>query len=121
MNSGVSKQTTQCMRWHTIDDYGANIAPNLNGVASRNTREQLLESLINPSARITPGYGFISVALENGRSLPGILQAENRATLTLKVGAQPDPFIQNYQLRERTTDQSSMPIMKDIHIKRDNR
>src|SRR3546814_16326336 len=63
-NIVFSNQTAQCMRCPYIDDYGANIAPKLNGVASRNTRAQMLESLLNPTPRHTPGYGFISFTLE---------------------------------------------------------
>jgi hypothetical protein len=33
------------------------VGPKLNGIASRLKQEQLLEALINPSARIAPGYG----------------------------------------------------------------
>ncbi|QEC51346.1 putative heme-binding domain-containing protein [Anseongella ginsenosidimutans] len=116
-----SNQTAQCMRCHSIDDYGANIAPNLNGVASRNTREQLLESLIAPSARITPGYGFVTVELEGGKSLTGVLQRENDNSLTLKVGDEPDTLIYKKQVVRRTNAPSSMPVMKDILSKREIR
>jgi HEAT repeat protein len=51
-------QAAQCTRCHSIDDYnGGNAGPRLNGVASRLKRSQLLEALINPSARIAQGYG----------------------------------------------------------------
>lgn len=116
-----SNQTAQCMRCHSIDDYGANIAPNLNGVASRNTREQLLQSLIDPSARITPGYGFITVELEGGTSLTGLLQQENENTLSLKVGDAPDTLIRKEHIVQRSNAPSSMPVMKDVLSKREIR
>ncbi|WP_266366357.1 HEAT repeat domain-containing protein [Tellurirhabdus rosea] len=50
-------QTAQCIRCHSYDDLGGNAGPRLNGVASRLSREQLLEAVINPSARIAPGFG----------------------------------------------------------------
>lgn len=50
-------QTAQCIRCHAYDDLGGNAGPRLNGVAARLSREQLLEALINPSARIAPGFG----------------------------------------------------------------
>lgn len=52
-----SNSSAQCVRCHAIDDYGGNVGPKLNGIASRLKQEQLLEALINPSARIAPGYG----------------------------------------------------------------
>src|SRR5690606_13636415 len=109
-----SNQTAQCMRCHSIDDYGANVAPSLNGVASRNTREQLLESLIEPSARIAPGYGFTTLELEGGRQLTGILQHETDGSLTLKLGGQPDTVIGKQHVVKRTDAPSSMPSMKGL-------
>jgi HEAT repeat protein/glucose/arabinose dehydrogenase/mono/diheme cytochrome c family protein len=50
-------QTAQCIRCHAYDDAGGNAGPRLNGVAERLTKEQLLEALIEPSARIAPGFG----------------------------------------------------------------
>ncbi|WP_128545317.1 HEAT repeat domain-containing protein [Larkinella soli] len=50
-------QTAQCIRCHSYDDLGGNAGPRLNGVAGRLSREQLLEAVINPSARIAPGFG----------------------------------------------------------------
>ena len=50
-------QTAQCIRCHAYDDAGGNAGPRLNGVADRLTKEQLLEALIEPSARIAPGFG----------------------------------------------------------------
>ena len=42
----------------------AEVGPALAGVGSRLTRQQLLESLITPSARLAPGYGQVSVDVE---------------------------------------------------------
>lgn len=49
----------QCTRCHSItgNAAGANVGPPLRGVASRLSREQLLEALVAPSARIAPGFG----------------------------------------------------------------
>jgi quinoprotein glucose dehydrogenase len=52
-----ANQSAQCIRCHAIDDRGGNAGPPLDGVARRLSRQQLLEALINPSARIAPGYG----------------------------------------------------------------
>src|SRR5690606_15296675 len=83
-------QTAQCMRCHAYDDFGGNAGPRLNGVASRLTREQLLEALIQPSARIAPGYGIVTLELKGGRKISGLLQEENAQSLRLKVGDRPD-------------------------------
>lgn len=115
-----SHQTAQCIRCHSYGDYGGNAGPRLNGVASRLTREQLLEALVDPSARIAPGYGMISVALSNGKKLSGILQEEKENQLRLKVG-NADTLINNLDVVHRTNPASSMPPMRLLLTKKEIR
>ena len=49
-------ENAQCMRCHAYDDFGGNAGPRLNGVGGRLTRQQILESLVNPSANIAGSY-----------------------------------------------------------------
>lgn len=113
-------QVAQCIRCHSYGDYGGNAGPRLNGVATRLTREQLLEALINPSARLAPGYG--TVALELGdKKLNGILQEETKTSLKLKIGDKPDTVIQKAAITKRTDAQSSMPPMRTLLTKKEIR
>jgi putative heme-binding domain-containing protein len=114
-------QTAQCIRCHAYDDLGGNAGPRLNGVASRLTREQLLEALINPSARLAPGFGTITLKLKNGKTVSGILQGETPTEVNVKVGDQPDTAIRKDQILKRTTSPSSMPEMKYLLTKREIR
>ncbi|GAB4056058.1 HEAT repeat domain-containing protein [Spirosoma litoris] len=114
-------QTAQCIRCHAYDDLGGNAGPRLNGVASRLTREQLLEALINPSARLAPGFGTVNLKLKNGKTVSGILQGETSTEIKVKVGDQPDVAIRKDQVAKRTTAPSSMPEMKYLLTKREIR
>jgi putative heme-binding domain-containing protein len=111
-------QTAQCMRCHSYDDYGGNAGPRLNGVAARLTREQLLEAVIEPSARIAPGFGIVSLELSNGKSISGILQEERDGAIVLKVGEKPDTVIMKSSITRQTTAPSSMPPMRYLLTKR---
>lgn len=111
-------QTAQCMRCHSFNDYGGNAGPRLNGVAARLTREELLESLIDPSARIAPGFGIVSVELQNGKTVSGVLQQEEDESIVLKVGDKPDTVIRKSQIVKQTTAPSSMPPMRYLLTKR---
>jgi len=46
-----------CTRCHSIRQGVEGVGPNLNGIGSALTREQLLQSLVEPAARIAPGFG----------------------------------------------------------------
>ena len=113
-------QTAQCIKCHSYDDMGGNAGPRLNGVATRLTRQQILESLIKPSARLAPGFGFVTVELKNGKTLSGVLVEENNTSLIMKGDKQND-VIPKDQIVKRTNAASSMPEMKNILTKKEIR
>ncbi|MGB3585322.1 MAG: HEAT repeat domain-containing protein [Tunicatimonas sp.] len=113
--------TAQCMKCHAYDDYGGNAGPRLNGIADRLSREQILEAIVNPSARIAPGYGVVTLKLENGETISGILQEENETEVIIKVGNQPDKAIAKAEIIEQTTAPSSMPNMTSYLSKKEIR
>lgn len=52
--------TAQCVRCHMVGTRGANVGPNLTTIAKTLSREQLLEALVDPGARVAPGFGPVS-------------------------------------------------------------
>ncbi len=114
-------QQAQCMRCHALDDRGGNAGPQLNGIANRLSREQLLESVIEPSKRIAPGYGIVMLVLNDGEQLSGIFQGEDGRGVTLRKGQEPDRVIPHGHIKEKTFSPSSMLDMKGILSKREIR
>ncbi len=114
-------QTVQCVRCHSLGDYGGTAGPRLNGVAKRLSREQLLQALIDPSARIAPGFGTVSLELKDGRKINGILQREMPKGLVVKIGNKPDTLIANEAISKRTNGLSSMPPMRFLLTKKEIR
>jgi quinoprotein glucose dehydrogenase len=47
----------QCLRCHALGGGGGHAGPSLEGVALRHDRRGLLESLVQPNARLAPGFG----------------------------------------------------------------
>jgi quinoprotein glucose dehydrogenase len=72
-----SHPAAQCMRCHAGGHGGGDAGPNLSGVALRGDRRYFLESLANPSAKVAMGYGIASVTLKGGKSVSGIVIADN--------------------------------------------
>lgn len=114
-------QTAQCMRCHSFQDFGGTAGPRLNGIANRLTREQLLQALIDPSARIAPGFGIVRLDLKDGKSVSGILLEESAKGLLLKIGDKPDTLIANTDVTKRSNSPSSMPPMNLLLTKREIR
>lgn len=75
----------ECSRCHATGGQGSDVGPDLAGVGARLTRDQLVESLIAPSARIAPGYGLVSLVLADGTRVEGVLRSETDTHLTVLV------------------------------------
>jgi putative heme-binding domain-containing protein len=116
-----SHQTAQCLRCHSFDDLGGNAGPRLNGIASRLNRKQILESLIEPSSRIAPGYGVVTVELKNGTKISGIRQEETPTGVVIKSGQKPDTLISKSDILKSTQPASSMPPMHLLLTKKEIR
>ena len=114
-------QQAQCMKCHAYDDRGGNAGPQLNGVADRLSRQQLLEAVIDPSKRIAPGYGVVMLTLNNGEQLSGIYQGEDQHGVKIRKGQEPDQVIPHSDIKEKTFSPSSMLDMKGILSKREIR
>ena len=80
-------------------------------MGSRLSRKQILESLILPSAQLAPGYGTVILAMNDGRKISGVLQAEDNQQLTVQVGNQEPVVLLKDEIATRTNAASSMPSM----------
>ena len=114
-------QAAQCIRCHAYDDMGGVAGPRLNGIANKISRRELLESMIDPGKRLAPGFGIVTLELDNGKTLSGILSGETDSRLTLKIGNQPDTVLLKTDVVNRTNAPSSMPDMKQLMTRREIR
>jgi quinoprotein glucose dehydrogenase len=52
----------ECTRCHAFEGTAANVGPNLSNIGATLSRDQLVEALLEPSARIAPGFGTAGVS-----------------------------------------------------------
>jgi len=78
----VFKNQGACLQCHKVGgeggDNGGIQGPDLRDVGKRLSREKILESVANPGAEISPGYGMASVTLKNGESVIGRLAEDTK-------------------------------------------
>ncbi len=118
----VEHPAAQCTRCHTVRNAGSDVGPNLTGVATRLTREQILESLLEPSARIAAGYGTVGITLKNGKRVDGTLKEESATDVVIVAGTPPaEQRIAKTEIAERTNPVSAMPPIGVIVKPRDVR
>jgi quinoprotein glucose dehydrogenase len=68
----LERVEASCARCHKVGPDGGEVGPILDGIAAKQTREYLLESLVAPNAKIAPGFESLTVVLKDGRSFAGV-------------------------------------------------
>ena len=113
--------TAQCTRCHAIGGAGGNVGPQLENIGNILSREQILESLIEPSKRLAPGYGSVSLVLKDGQKVNGILEEETEEELTLRTSEAEPLEIPVSRIEKRENMPSAMPAMGRLISKRELR
>lgn len=117
----MANATAQCVRCHAIGGQGGEVGPPLTTIGDVLTREQLLEALVEPSARLAPGYGTVSLTLKDGQTVTGLLAQETAEELTLKTTDAEPLRVPVGRIAKRENLPSSMPPMGTLLSKRELR
>jgi quinoprotein glucose dehydrogenase len=111
----------ECSRCHSIGGQGGTVGPSLSKIGATLKREQILQALIEPSARLSPGFGMVVLTLKDGQTAAGILTEENDHELVLKTSEAEPLKIPVSRIAKRDNVPSSMPPMGSIMSKREIR
>ena len=83
------KTTMACTLCHQANDEGRQLGPDLT--AKREvTFEHLIQSLLEPSAKIHEGFESVAVQTEDGKLISGILVKETDQSLVVDMVERPD-------------------------------
>lgn len=104
-----------CIACHRVEsEEGSEVGPMLRQVGGQRTKAEIAESLVEPSAKIVPGFGIETIVLKDGTSLAGSVTKESPKTLEFRL---PDGKIQKIAvgtIASRTPPVSVMPPMLGI-------
>lgn len=111
----------QCIRCHKIakdDKLGGDVGPPLAGIGTREKRDYLLESIIDPSAKIAKGFETVMVKTNEGVVYTGILKAEDDKQLTVLPGDGKPVMLDKADIKlRRNQEESTMPPMGGVLTK----
>ena len=113
--------TAQCVRCHAVNGSGGEVGPALDNIADVLSREQLLEALIEPSARLAPGYGSVTLTLTDGQKVQGVLIEERKNDLLLRTSEAEPLEIPLQRIKKRENSMSAMPAMGRMISRRELR
>jgi putative heme-binding domain-containing protein len=75
-----------CQMCHRINGQGAEYAPDLTGFGSRQTREVVINAIVNPSSDIAHGYEGWEVTLTDGRKIYGLVRSGGNPMIVESAG-----------------------------------
>ena len=104
----------QCSRCHALKQIDRQIGPSLEGIAKRHTREFLLQSIVDPQAVITMGYGIVSAKLNNDRIVNGTLINKEENRITIKLPDNSLEYFEASEIKSLSKPVGTMPELKDI-------
>jgi putative membrane-bound dehydrogenase-like protein len=73
-----------CVKCHRVSGEGGTVGPELTGVGAKYARDDLIASVLFPSAKIFSGYEPVVVATADGRVSTGIVKSETPEALEIE-------------------------------------
>ena len=105
----VFRNQGACLQCHKIDGQGGEQGPELSLIGDRMEPSKLLESLVNPNAEISPGYGLSTVMMSSGEAMVGRILADEDDTLVILSPDGKQQEIKKTDVSEVSPPVSAMP------------
>jgi putative heme-binding domain-containing protein len=101
-------QTVHCGTCHRVGDRGTSIGPDLSRIGKVRSREDLLDSLMEPSRRIEPKYATYSAATANGSVQTGVLVSRDEERVVLRDAQNKDTVLAAKDVEELRPSRTSL-------------
>jgi quinoprotein glucose dehydrogenase len=105
----AGKLEAACARCHKLRGEGGDVGPELAGIGSKQTREYLLESIVDPNRQIAQGYETVVLVLKNGQTRSGIVKTESDREIRLITSEGQVVIVLKAEIDERLRGKSAMP------------
>jgi quinoprotein glucose dehydrogenase len=103
------KSELSCVRCHKVNGQGGDVGPELAGIAAKQNRRYLLESIVAPNAQIAKGYETVILLLKNGKTETGIVRSEDDRAVHLITAEGKMVTVLRSNIEERMAGKSAMP------------
>jgi putative heme-binding domain-containing protein len=99
-----------CVACHRVNGVGVDYGPDLTAVGRRLIKQDIVESVIDPSAKVAPKYLTTVVETKDGDSYTGFTVGEATDSVTLRIAGGKNQLIKKSDIAKRETVKvSSMP------------
>ena len=108
LSAGRAMFQKTCANCHVLYGVGRKLGPDITG-SNRKNIDYLLENVVDPSASVGADFRAITVVLESGRVLTGVISEQNERTLTLQTALEPITLDRKQIEEIKQTNLSVMP------------
>jgi quinoprotein glucose dehydrogenase len=113
-----NKAELSCVRCHKVKGEGGEVGPDLAGIGGKQTREYLLEALVDPNKTIAKGYETVVLTTTQGKQVVGIVKAEDADSVRLMTAEGQLVTVAKKDIEERQAGKSAMPDDLVKHLTR---
>ncbi len=103
------KNETTCLRCHKVNGEGGEVGPELKGIGGKQSRDYLLESIVDPNKQIAKGYESALLMLNDGTTRTGVLKGEDAKEIRLMTAEGKLVVTAKSDVDERHPGKSAMP------------
>jgi quinoprotein glucose dehydrogenase len=105
----LNNAAVYCQRCHKFDGQGGDVGPELTGIGSKQTRDYLVEALVDPNKTIAKGFESVLLTLEDGRVVSGVLRSKTAKEYVLVTAEGKVLTVAKDDVAAERPDRSAMP------------
>lgn len=106
---------TRCLACHPLSGRGATLGPDLAGLGGgRMSIAEILDAILEPSAKIHPDYVSTTVALKSGRVLHGLLRPISETEVEVVASATEKARVARSEIEEQSPSRTSI-MPQNLH------
>jgi putative heme-binding domain-containing protein len=98
-----------CTACHAIGGAGGKVGPDMTSIGASAPLDYLIESVVNPGAKIKEGYHSVMIETKDGKSIMGQLVRSSGGTSVIRDGAGTEITIADEMISKKTDGGSLMP------------
>lgn len=99
-----------CMVCHRLGAEGIAFGPELKDVSKRMKRTEIIESVLDPSAKMDSKFASVHVTTQEGATVSGFMLTETPEALTIKIMGGVDKTLKKSEIKKQVSSKlSSMP------------
>ncbi|MDE0934343.1 MAG: HEAT repeat domain-containing protein [Mariniblastus sp.] len=104
------RDNLSCIKCHAIGGSGGIVGPDLISLGSSSPMDYIIESLVNPNAKIKEGYHTTTILTDDGRLFSGKLISQSDSQVTLRDAENKELVFSDEEIEEqKISNQSLMP------------